>query len=242
MLPVAQRDAQLAPAIPPVEPSPRFAARVASGIFAGLGLVLFVIGMLPQGPELAPRLVIAGACALFAVALHLAADRIGMLGLQVVAACGTLLLSLHLLLSVDAISLSDEMLFSWLALYAAYFFTVRQAAAQLALMSGAYLLVLLASVSHDVVAGSWLTLVGVIFPAAALLRAVRDGVTGLVRSLAEAARTDTLTGLKNRLALEQEIHLEVERTLRSEEELSIVIGDLDHFKAVNDELGHRAGD
>jgi diguanylate cyclase (GGDEF)-like protein len=243
MLPVAQRDAQLAPAIPPVEPSTRFAARVASGIFAGQALILFIIGVLPhQGPAYVARLVIAGACAVAAVILHLSAERIGPFGLQVAATGGTLLVSLHLLLSVDTNSLSDEMLYGWLALYAAYFFTVRQAAAQLALMSGGYLIVLLLSAPHDVVAGSWLTLVGVIFPAAALLRAVRDAVTGLVRSLAEAARTDTLTGLKNRLALEQEIHVEVERTLRSEEELSIVIGDLDHFKAVNDELGHRAGD
>jgi diguanylate cyclase (GGDEF)-like protein len=243
MLPVTQRDAQLAPAIPPVEPSPRFAARVASGIFAGQALILFIIGVLPhQGGAYVPRLVIAAACALFAVALHLSAGRIGLRGLQVAAACGTLLLSVHLLQSVDANSLSDEMLYIWLALYAAYFFPVRQAAAQLALMSGAYLAVLLVSSPHDVVAGSWLTLVGVIFPAAALLRAVRDAVTGLVRSLAEAARTDTLTGLKNRLALDQEIHVEVERTLRAEDQLSIVIGDLDHFKVVNDELGHRAGD
>jgi diguanylate cyclase (GGDEF)-like protein len=243
MLPVAQRDAQLAPAIPPVEPSPRFAARVASGIFAGQAAILLVIGVLPpQGGAYVARLVIAVACAAFAVALHLSAGKIGLRGLQAAAACGTLLLSLHLLLSVDSNSLSDEMLYIWLALYAAYFFPVRQAAAQLGLMSGAYLVVLLLTAPHAVVAGSWLTLVGVIFPAAALLRAVRDAVTGLVRSLAEAARTDTLTGLKNRLALEQEIHVEVERTLRSEKELSIVIGDLDHFKAVNDELGHRAGD
>jgi diguanylate cyclase (GGDEF)-like protein len=243
MLPVAQREAQLAPAIPPVEPSPRFAARVASGIFAGQALILFIIGVLPhQGGAYVAGLVIAAACAVFAVALHLTAGKVGSRGLQAAAACGTLLLSLQLLLSVESNSLSDEMLYIWLALYAAYFFPMRQAAAQLALMSGAYLVVLLVSSPHDVVAGSWLTLVGVIFPAAALLRAVRDAVTGLLRSLAEAARTDTLTGLKNRLALEQEIHVEVERTLRAEEELSIVVGDLDHFKAVNDELGHRAGD
>jgi diguanylate cyclase (GGDEF)-like protein len=243
MLPVAQREAQLAPAIPPVEPSPRFAARVASGIFAGQALILFIIGVLPHqgGPHVA-RLVIAAACAMFAMALHLTAGKIGSRGLQAAAACGTLLLSINLLMSVESNSLSDEMLYIWFALYAAYFFPVRQAAAQLALMSGAYLVVLLVSSPHDVVAGSWLTLVGVIFPAAALLRAVRDAVTGLVRSLAEAARTDTLTGLKNRFALEQEIHVEVERTLRAQDELSIVIGDLDHFKAVNDELGHRAGD
>jgi diguanylate cyclase (GGDEF)-like protein len=243
MLPVAQRDAQLDPAIPPVEPSPRFAARVASGIFAGQSLILLVVGILPeQGSASTARLVIAAGCALCAVMLHFAAGRAGSLTLQLACTCGTLLVSVHVYLSTEGPSLSDEMLYSWLALYAAYFFTVRQAAAQLALMSGAYLIVLLVSVPNEVVAGSWLTLVAVIFPAAALLRAVRDGVTGLVHSLSEAARTDTLTGLKNRLALEHEIHVEVERTLRSETELSIVIGDLDHFKLVNDELGHRAGD
>ncbi len=243
MLPVAQRDERLPPAIPPVEPSPRFAARVASGIFAGQALILFLVRVLPdQAPLSSGRLAIALACGACALILHLAAERIGMLALQAACACGTLLVSLHLLLSAEGPSLSDELLYMWLSLFAAYFFNVRQAAAQLALMSGAYLGVLVSSAPSEAVAASWLTLVGVIFPAAGLLRAVRDAVTGLVRSLAEAARTDTLTGLKNRLALEQEIHVELERALRSESELSIVIGDLDHFKAVNDELGHRAGD
>jgi len=243
MLPVAQREERLAPAIPPVEPSPRFAARVASGIFAGLALILFTTALLPYpGPAEMGLFMVAGACAVVAVILHLAADRIGMLALQVATLCGTLLVSAHVLLTVEGPAMSDEMLYGWLSLYAAYFFTVRQAAAQLGLMSAAYLATLLVNAPSDDVAASWLTLVGVIFPAAGLLRAVRDGVTQMVRDLAEAARTDTLTGLKNRLALEQEIRVEIERTLRTESELSIVIGDLDHFKAVNDELGHRAGD
>ena len=243
MLPVAQREVQLPPAIPPVEPSPQFAARVAAGIFAGQAAILLVIGFLPhQGPSFAPRLVIATGSALVALILHLGSARIGPVGLQAATTFGTLLVSFHLLFSVDEPSLSDEMLYIWPALYAAYFFPVRPAAFQLGLMSMAYLGVLVISAPSDLVAGSWLTLVGVIFPAAGLLRAVRDAVTGLVRSLSEAARTDTLTGLKNRLALEHEIHVEVERTLRNERQLSIVIGDLDHFKLVNDELGHRAGD
>ena len=139
-------------------------------------------------------------------------------------------------------TLSGEMLYVWLGLYVAYFFPRREAAGQLGFMAAAYLLVLLASAPSDAVAASWVTLVGILFPAAALLRAVRDGVTQLVRSLSEAALTDTLTGLRNRLALDQELGAEVERALRADQPLSVVIGDLDHFKTVNDRLGHRAGD
>ncbi len=50
--PVTQREAQLAPVIPPVEPSAQFAARVGSGIFAGEALILFVLALLPEGSEL----------------------------------------------------------------------------------------------------------------------------------------------------------------------------------------------
>jgi diguanylate cyclase (GGDEF)-like protein len=228
---------------PPVEPSTRFAARVGSGIFAGLALILTVVALLPQPDgQSGVRYVLPAACILFAAALQLAADRLGPVALQLAATCGTAVVSVHVLLSADGPSLSGEMLYGWLALYSAYFFTVRQAAAQLALISGAYMAVLVASVPSDDLVGSWITLVGVLFPAAALLREVRDGVSRLVGNLAEAARTDPLTRLKNRLALEQEIGEEVERALRRDEQLSIVVGDLDHFKAVNDELGHRAGD
>ena len=83
---------------------------------------------------------------------------------------------------------------------------------------------------------------GILFPAAGVLRAVRDGVTQLVNRLSEAALTDTLTGLRNRLALDRELQAEVERTQTTGRPLSVVIGDLDYFKSVNDRLGHRAGD
>ena len=228
---------------PPVDPSTRVAARVGSGIFAGVALILIVVALLPQ-PEgqSGVRFVLPVACVLFALLLHLGAERVGPVTLQLAATCGTAVVSVHVMLSADGPSLAGEMLYGWLALYAAYFFTLRQAAAQLVLMSAVYLAVLIASLPGEDVVGSWITFVGVIFPAAALVREVRAGVGRRVRSLSEAARTDPLTQLKNRFALEQEIGEEVDRTVRRAEHLSIVVGDLDHFKAVNDELGHRAGD
>jgi len=54
----------------------------------------------------------------------------------------------------------------------------------------------------------------------------------------EQAYTDTLTGLKNRRALD---HL-LERLVMSEQDFALIHLDLDYFKAVNDTLGHAAGD
>jgi diguanylate cyclase (GGDEF)-like protein len=82
----------------------------------------------------------------------------------------------------------------------------------------------------------------VVVPVAVVLRVVRGGVTHLMRDLAEAARTDPLTRLKNRLALDQEVDSQLERAREGGRGLSVVVGDLDHFKWVNDQLGHRAGD
>ncbi|CAD5371717.1 putative Diguanylate cyclase [Rubrivivax sp. A210] len=56
------------------------------------------------------------------------------------------------------------------------------------------------------------------------------------------ARTDPLTGLLNRRALEDELAREIERTRRHPAPLSVVEFDLDHFKRINDVWGHATGD
>lgn len=64
----------------------------------------------------------------------------------------------------------------------------------------------------------------------------------LLEELSDRARTDGLTGLKNREALVERLTLECERTDRYGGELGFALLDLDHFKEINDTLGHRAGD
>jgi diguanylate cyclase (GGDEF)-like protein/putative nucleotidyltransferase with HDIG domain len=71
---------------------------------------------------------------------------------------------------------------------------------------------------------------------------VRDRVNELVARLTDAARTDPLTGLLNRRALEELFALELDRAARSGRALSVIVGDLDRFKVVNDRLGHQQGD
>jgi diguanylate cyclase (GGDEF)-like protein/putative nucleotidyltransferase with HDIG domain len=60
--------------------------------------------------------------------------------------------------------------------------------------------------------------------------------------LTERARRDPLTGLLNRRGFEERFDAELERARRSGSSLSVVVGDLDRFKRVNDALGHPGGD
>lgn len=58
----------------------------------------------------------------------------------------------------------------------------------------------------------------------------------------EMAMTDAVSGLSNRHALEQILTAEVERSRRLGHPLSLIIFDIDSFKAYNDKWGHPAGD
>lgn len=64
----------------------------------------------------------------------------------------------------------------------------------------------------------------------------------LVRRLAIDARTDVLTGMANRRAWDDELPSALRRAERLGHPLSVVLLDIDHFRAYNDRFGHPAGD
>jgi diguanylate cyclase (GGDEF)-like protein len=64
----------------------------------------------------------------------------------------------------------------------------------------------------------------------------------LQRTLAAQAMTDPLTGAFNRRQLESCLSGAIERRNRTGEAASLALFDVDHFKQINDELGHTAGD
>lgn len=64
----------------------------------------------------------------------------------------------------------------------------------------------------------------------------------LRESLRHQSLRDPLTGLHNRRYLEETIDLEFAKSRRSRKPICVILADIDHFKHVNDEFGHDAGD
>ncbi len=62
------------------------------------------------------------------------------------------------------------------------------------------------------------------------------------RRLELLARVDALTGLPNRRQLDERIADAMSRNRRSTQSLAVVFLDIDHFKSINDSLGHAGGD
>ncbi|MGO1245834.1 MAG: diguanylate cyclase [Oceanisphaera sp.] len=62
------------------------------------------------------------------------------------------------------------------------------------------------------------------------------------KQLAHLSQTDNLTGLLNRGAWEKQLHNEFERFARYGGTQSLIMLDIDNFKAVNDQYGHPVGD
>jgi len=72
--------------------------------------------------------------------------------------------------------------------------------------------------------------------------AVAISNASLHKLVAEQANTDSLTGLPNRRALEDRLQEDIRYAKRMNTQFSVVMMDLDGFKAVNDTFGHVVGD
>lgn len=78
--------------------------------------------------------------------------------------------------------------------------------------------------------------------AIARLQAAKAELQELNTSLQALAITDGLTGLRNRRSFQETLEATIAQFGRLTEPLSLLLIDIDHFKAVNDQCGHTAGD
>lgn len=150
-------------------------------------------------------------------------------------ALGVLLVSVAVLASQEA-DTAYLFLYVWLGAQAWYFLSPRTAIALTmltAVASGGAMAA--ASNSDEDTLTWWLLLTGTLVIVAALSSALRLRLELL-------ASQDHLTGLLNRRGYQQRIELELARARRYGSPVSVVLGDLDDFKALNDRFGHRHGD
>jgi diguanylate cyclase (GGDEF)-like protein/putative nucleotidyltransferase with HDIG domain len=138
---------------------------------------------------------------------------------------------------------AHALFYLWVVFYSCYFFHPAVALGQFGLAVTGYALVLLASDEAPADALElWLVAAMTLLVAGLLIAALKFEVDRMVLRLGAAARTDPLTGLFNRRGFEETFDLELERARRGDHPLSVLIGDLDHFKQVNDHFGHHTGD
>ena len=76
----------------------------------------------------------------------------------------------------------------------------------------------------------------------AIVTLITAMVTYRMQRVVEMSGTDGLTGLPNRIWLLHRVPRLMDAVQRDGSSLSLALIDLDHFKRINDEAGHRAGD
>lgn len=75
-----------------------------------------------------------------------------------------------------------------------------------------------------------------------LLELNQKEITHLNHELKHLSRTDELTGLWNRRVLHEALDRELKVNKRTKGSLAVMLLDIDNFKTINDQLGHKLGD
>jgi two-component system, cell cycle response regulator len=78
--------------------------------------------------------------------------------------------------------------------------------------------------------------------AAVRMKQLQDELKRRGAEFAEMSRTDPLTGLHNRRHLQEQLRQLGSAARRHDRPLAVIMLDIDHFKSVNDTLGHDGGD
>ena len=181
-----------------------------------------------------------GAYAVAAV-VALFRNRLPFWTIEAVVTLGTLMISTSIYFS-GSTTTTGAFFYLWPVLGAAYFFNRSKVVVQLLIVAAAYGLALALKPHAPGMIQAWIVAVGTLTMAAALFVVTREHVERLVGRLADAADTDPLTGLLNRRGFDERARARARARRRGGEHVSLIIGDLDHFKRVNDRFGHHGGD
>jgi diguanylate cyclase (GGDEF)-like protein/putative nucleotidyltransferase with HDIG domain len=217
--------------------------KVLATLFAA-GASLAALTMVLPHPERANELgllVIVVSAYLTAAMLYTQATTLPAWTLQITLAWGSTLITGVAYFSGEVPS-PFVFFYLWVFLYASYFFSHRQTAVQILYVGLAYGVLLAATAPVSSIPTWWLVGMGTLLVGAMVIMVMRTRVELLITRLYDAARTDPLTKLANRRGFREQLDLELERARRHGTEMTVLVGNLDDFKDVNDLRGRQAGD
>jgi len=219
----------------PGRPEP---ALVYSGtaIYGGAAAIGAIESVIPGGPGFSP---IPGVVALVVtVLMWLFGRRVPRAALFALGPLGAAMIAWAVATSPGA---SDAaILYSWPVLWVGCFFGTRQTVAVVLSVGAAHAVALLALPEGNF--DRWCDVMVSVTIVAGVVRSLAARNEKLVERLTAESRVDPLTGLLNRRGLEERFGVEIARAVRERHPLAVVAIDVDHFKLINDEFGHQAGD
>ena len=219
-------------------------ARALAYLFAAGSLITLVLfALLPHsGASTAGMLTVVGLALVAGVGIEIGAELIPESAFPWLVGCGSALIAAAVYFRSSGTA-AHALFYLWVACYSFYFFGRAVAIAELAVAAVSYAVALEALPDPPANALElWLIMVGTLLVAGVLITGLRRRIEDVVGGLASAARTDVLTGLLNRRGFEEAFELELERARRGGHALSVLVGDLDNFKQINDRFGHHVGD
>ncbi len=225
----------------------RHAMTLAAGLFAGGSLLTLITLFAPHPAEvdLAGAWAVTLCSAIVAGVYWLGRDSLPYWTLFVGVALGTVMISFGVYINGErdgGAAALNEIYYVWPIVFAAYYFPVRALVLEVAWVAGCYAVALRIIDPGSIAVTRWLIVVTMVAGVGGLISRLQARVDELVSRLSETARRDVLTGLLNRRGFEERLDAELARATRAERPLALILGDVDHFKSVNDQLGHPAGD
>lgn len=216
----------------------RLRARSLGGLFAAGGTLSAVVVLLPGWPEMqqVPIFLLAALAVAGGGVLWRWGHRFSTVGVSAFLAFGTAIIAAaQYLAGGGGASASYAMLYVWVALYAAMSFRPHVVALHLAgtVLAHGAVLVRMAEV------GSMSSRVALTLGTQIAASVVVGRMAAHLRTIAE---TDHLTGLPNRRRAARALTRSTAPGRRSRREVAVAVLDLNGFKAINDRLGHAAGD
>jgi diguanylate cyclase (GGDEF)-like protein len=228
----------MVPSLADIRSNRRIMAYTAAAIYGIAGLDGAIEGLLPSDPPFS-MVPVAVVFVMFAL-LVAVGPRLPRSALAGFGPLGVVLIAYALATSPGPGD--GAVLYALPVFWTTFFFGRRGAITILACVAVGHAISLLLLPPGNAYPGRWMDVMVSVCGVALVVLVLEHRNEQLMARLADEARTDPLTGLLNRRGFDEHAARELAHVGRTERSTALVTLDIDHFKQINDEWGHVAGD